>query len=106
MQFVMRDDIPKNITPTYCRVVVAYRPEKEKPYRVRITVGGDRVIFDGEVSTKAADLPTVKIHLNSVVSTPNAMYMVLDIKDFSGKIESTCAYWKQSYRKASRSAIY
>jgi Reverse transcriptase (RNA-dependent DNA polymerase) len=62
--------------------VVAYRPEKEKPYRVRITVGGDRVVYDGEVSTRTADLATVKILLNSVISTPGARFVTLDIKDF------------------------
>jgi Reverse transcriptase (RNA-dependent DNA polymerase) len=82
LRFINRDEIPDGYIPTYWRIVVAYRPEKEKPYRVRVTVGGDRVIFNGEVSTKAADLATVKIPLNSVISTPGARFMTLDIKDF------------------------
>jgi hypothetical protein len=82
LRFVRRDEIPDGYIPTYCRIVVAYRPEKEKPYHVRITVGGDRVIFNGECSTKAADLATIKLLLNSVISTPGARFMTLDIKDF------------------------
>jgi hypothetical protein len=31
------------------------------------TIGGDHIIFHGEVSTKAADIKTVKAHLNSVL---------------------------------------
>jgi hypothetical protein len=72
LRFVQRDEILDGYIPTYCRIVVAYRPEKEKPYRVRLTVGGDRVIFNGECSTKAADLATIKLLLNSVISTPGA----------------------------------
>jgi Reverse transcriptase (RNA-dependent DNA polymerase) len=71
MEFVKRADIPKD-----------NRPEKEKKYRVRITVGGDRVIYEGEVSTKTADLATVKVLLNSVISTKGARYMTLGVKDF------------------------
>jgi hypothetical protein len=74
IRFISIKDIPKGIKPTYLRIVCAYRPEKEDPYRVRWTIGGDRIIFHGEVSTKAADITTVKAHLNSVVSTPNAKF--------------------------------
>jgi Reverse transcriptase (RNA-dependent DNA polymerase) len=82
MEFVKKMDIPKDKPPTYCRIVAAFRPEKEKKYRVRITVGGDRVVYEGEVSTKTADLATVKVHWNSVISTKGARYMTLDVKDF------------------------
>jgi hypothetical protein len=33
--------IPKNQPPTYAKVVVAYRPQKNNPYQVRITAGGN-----------------------------------------------------------------
>jgi hypothetical protein len=82
MRFISIKDIPKGIKPTYLRIVCAFRPEKEDPYRVRWTIGGDRIIFHGEVSTKAADITTVKAHLNSVVSTPNAKFCGTDVKDF------------------------
>jgi Reverse transcriptase (RNA-dependent DNA polymerase) len=82
LRFVTKGEIPKGYIPTYVRIVVAYRPEKAQPYRVRLTVGGDRVIFNGECSTKTADLATVKLLLNSVISTPGARFMTLDIKDF------------------------
>jgi Reverse transcriptase (RNA-dependent DNA polymerase) len=82
IRFISIKDIPKGIKPTYLRIVCAYRPEKEDPYRVRWTIGGDRIIFHGEVSTKAADITTVKAHLNSVVSTPNAKFCGTDVKDF------------------------
>jgi Reverse transcriptase (RNA-dependent DNA polymerase) len=97
MKFVRRDQIPNGVQATYTRVVVAYRPEKEKPHRVRITVGGDKVIFDGDVSTKTADLPTVKVFLNSVVSTKGAKFITLDIKDFY--LNTTMQYKDRVYMR-------
>jgi Reverse transcriptase (RNA-dependent DNA polymerase) len=82
MRFIHKADIPGNKKPTYLRIVCAYRPEKTNPHRVRYTVGGDRLEYAGDVSTKAADISTVKCLLNSVVSTPNAKFITADIKDF------------------------
>ena len=82
MFFIHKSKVPRHKKPTYIRVVTAYRPEKAKPKRVRITVGGDRIDYDGNVSTKTADLAVVKIHLNSVISTRDGRYMTGDLKDF------------------------
>jgi Reverse transcriptase (RNA-dependent DNA polymerase) len=81
IRFISIKDVPKHIVPTYARIVSAHRPTKEKPYRMRLTVGGDRVEYNGEVSTKSADLTTVKLMLNSVISTKDARYGTLDVKD-------------------------
>ncbi len=74
--------MPKGRKVTYLRIVAAYRPEKDNPRRVRWTVGGDRIDYPGDVSTKTADLTTAKILFNSVVSTPDAKFMTADLKDF------------------------
>jgi hypothetical protein len=44
--------------------------------------GGDRVHYPGDADTPTADLLTIKILLNSIISTPNAKFMTMDIKDF------------------------
>jgi hypothetical protein len=49
---------------------------------VTLTVGGDRIEYPGETSTKNADLTTSKCLWNSVVSTDSAMYMCADVKKF------------------------
>ena len=67
---------------TYANPVVDYRPQKEDPHRIRITAGGNLIKYDGNASVRTADLDTAKLHWNSVVSTPNARYMCLDIKNF------------------------
>eukprot|EP00804_Cyclotella_cryptica_P025711 CCRYP_002912-RA/>CCRYP_002912-RA protein AED:0.45 eAED:0.45 QI:0/0/0/1/1/1/2/0/112 len=57
---------------TYGRIVANFRPEKEDPYRIRLTVGGNRINYPGDCGTPTADMITVKILLNSVISTLNA----------------------------------
>ena len=49
---------------------------------MRCTVGGDRINFHGNVTTKVADLVTVKCLLNHIISTPGAKAACIDIKDF------------------------
>ena len=58
------------------------RPLKEEKCRVRITVGGDKLDFCGDASSVAASPATVKLLLNSVVSTKGAKFTTADIKDF------------------------
>ena len=50
--------IPFNMIPlerkkdiTYPRIVVDYRPQKEKPHRTRITVGGNQINYPFAVTT-------------------------------------------------------
>ena len=45
-------------------------------------MGGDRIEYNGNLSTPTAGIATVKIHLNSTISTPGARYSTIDIKDF------------------------
>ena len=82
--FIDAGDIPadrwKDVT--YGRIVTAYREGKAEPNRTRLTVGGDRINYPDEVGTPTADLLTVKHLLNSTISTPNAKFMTIDIKDF------------------------
>jgi hypothetical protein len=82
MHFIHVTDIPKGRKPTYLKIVAADKPTKEITKRVRWTCGGDRVTYIGDVSTKTADLTTAKILFNSVLSTPDAKFMSIDIKNF------------------------
>lgn len=68
---------------TYARICCNIRPEKvNEPNRTRITVGGDRINYPFEVATPTADLLTVKLLLNSVISTEGARFASVDIKNF------------------------
>ena len=79
--FVHPSIIPAHKKVTYGRLVVDIRPLKEEKYRVRLTVGGDKLEFNGDASAVAASLSTVKLLLNSTISTPNAIFTTTDIPD-------------------------
>ena len=75
-------DVPKGRTAAYAKIVVYIRPQKKETHCARLVVGGDRVDYSYKVSTKTVDLDTTKIFLNSVILTPSARFMTMDIKDF------------------------
>jgi hypothetical protein len=66
----------------YGSFVVDIKDHKEEKERTRLTVGGDQIEYQGEKSTETAELPTVKILINSVFSTLGAKILVIDIKHF------------------------
>jgi hypothetical protein len=82
--FIPKSDVPPERLRdiTYARICANYRPEKADPNRIRITLGGNLVNYPGDVGTRTADLLTVKLLLNSVISTPGARFMSLDISNF------------------------
>ena len=79
--FIPHYDVPKDKKVTYGKKEVSIRPNKAETHRVRLTVGGDKLPFDGDTATQCASLITTKILLNSVISTPNAIFGTIDIKN-------------------------
>ena len=71
--------VPTYKTVAYPRYTIAVQLEKDEKYKVRITAGGDRIDYEGDVSTHTASMETIKTHWNSVISTPNAKYCTGDI---------------------------
>jgi hypothetical protein len=65
--------IPKDRTVTYARILVEYRPQKEDPDCVHITVGGNQINYSGELTTQSADLTMAKVLWNSTISTDGAI---------------------------------
>ena len=84
MRFVTKESIPAERLRecTYARIVCNVRPEKEDPIRVRITVGGNLINYPWDCGTPTADILTVKLLRNSVVSTPGAKFFTIDISNF------------------------
>ena len=84
--FVMNHEeikhIPKDRVVTYARIVVDFRAQKTDPNRVRITAGGNLIKYPGELTTRTADLTTSKVIWSSVLSTKDARFMGIDIKNF------------------------
>ena len=62
--------------------MVDYRTEKSDPYRTRLTVGGNLIVYPSDCGTPTVNLLTVKLLLNSVISSPGAKLLTIDIKNF------------------------
>ena len=84
IRFIHKRQIPSDRwrDVTYVKFVCEEKPNKEERYRTRMAVGGDKVNYPEDVGMPTADLLLVKTHLNSVISTPKAQYLTLDISNF------------------------
>jgi hypothetical protein len=80
--FTTLKNIPKDRKITYGKIVCNYKPHKQEKERVRLTVGGDKLDYSGNVATSTADITTFKIIINSTLSTKDAAMMMMDIKKY------------------------
>ena len=74
--------IPKGRAIGNIRIVAALKPLKTEMHRIRFTIAHHHHDFTGATSTPTVDMPTVKCHINSTISTPDAKYATMDISDF------------------------
>jgi hypothetical protein len=79
MAFIRRNQVPHDRRAVDLKIVSADKPNKAIKERIRFTIHGDQVEYPNNVSTKTAALTTVKILLNSALSTPGAEFMTGDI---------------------------
>jgi hypothetical protein len=75
-------NIPKDRKITYGKIVCDYKPHKKEKERIRLTVGGDRLDYSGDVATSTTDIKTFKILINNTLSTKYAAMMMMDIKNY------------------------
>jgi hypothetical protein len=67
---------------TYARFVATERPHNTETRCIRLAVGGNLIHYQDKVSTPTSNLSTVKVLLNSVISTPGARFATFDLKYF------------------------
>ena len=84
IDFIMKHEVPRGKKVTYATFVLAFRPHKLEKYRVRITVGGDRLEYAGDAGSPATNMLETKILVNSTISDAErgARMLCADIKDF------------------------
>ena len=84
MDFISINEVPTTAKVTYANFVCDYRPLKDEPWRVRLVVGGDKLVYEFDSGSPAASLLETKILINSVISDAHkgARFMSLDLKDF------------------------
>ena len=84
LDFIPYKEVPQDRIVTYSNMVCDIRPLKAEKFRVRLTVGGDRLQYPDDTASPAATLLETKLLLNSTISqsAQGARFMTLDIKDF------------------------
>jgi hypothetical protein len=82
--FIPPTKVPTGRKVTYANFVCTVRPGKAGPYRIRMTVGGDRLDAYQDVRSPAVGITDTKLHINSTISDAKngACYCTGDLKDF------------------------
>jgi hypothetical protein len=80
MLFIKLTNIPKDRKITYGKIVCDYKPHKTEKERVRLTVGGNKLDYPGDVATSTVDITTFTILSNITLSTEDAAIMMMEIK--------------------------
>jgi hypothetical protein len=84
IEFIHQHDVPSGRDVTYASFILDHRPLKTETHRIRITVGGDRLTYDDDAGSPAANLLETKVLLNSTISdaAKGARFMTADIMDY------------------------
>jgi hypothetical protein len=80
--FIKLTNIPKYRQITCGKIVCDCKPHKKEKERVRLTVGGDRLDYSGDLVTSTAHITTFKILINSTLSTEDAAMKMMYIKKY------------------------
>jgi hypothetical protein len=72
IHFIPKTAMPHGRSATYLRLVTADRPQKTETKRTRATVGGDKITYPGDVSTKTAGPPKYYSTVSYPPLEPNA----------------------------------
>ena len=81
MHQILKSKMPKDKKACFSRWVADIRLQKEEIHRVCMTAAGNFLegTYMGKTSTETADIETVKIHTNHIISSPGAKCCALDI---------------------------
>ena len=82
--FVHKHEIPQDRLKdvTYIKVFWLIRTEKDDPYPIRATLGGNLICYPDNVGTPTADLLLIKKFLTSIISTNGAKFATADLSNF------------------------
>jgi hypothetical protein len=83
--FIPKDKVPRARAKdvTYGLITCLIRPKTvEEPNRTRLVTGGDRVHDPINAGTPTTNVLTIKLLINSMISTPGARVFTMNIKNF------------------------
>ena len=78
--FIPKTQVPKDKNVTCGKIVCKLKPEIEEREQTRLTVGGKFLELTGNFSAPTASVTTEKCVFKSMVSTPEARFLLADIK--------------------------
>ena len=83
MRPILKHKMPSHKQACFSRWVADIRLQKEEIHRVRMTAAGNFLegTYSGKTSTETADIETVKIHTNHIISSPGAKCAAVDINN-------------------------
>ena len=83
IDFIRKHEVPSNKKITYANFICDYRPLKTELYRVRLTVGSDKLEYEYDSSSPATSLLETKLILSSTISdaSKGARFSSADLKD-------------------------
>jgi hypothetical protein len=67
---------------TFGKIITDYCPQKSEPNRMHLTVVGTYINYPWDITTPTSDLTTAKLLFSSVISTPGATFLGMDLKNF------------------------
>jgi hypothetical protein len=81
IDFIYQHEVPSDKKVTYGNFICDYRPLKTEPFRVRLTVGGDKLPCDDDAGSPAASLLESKLIINSTISDADkgARFLTADL---------------------------
>ena len=79
--FIPKSQVPKDRKVTHGIIFCDIKTQKYETHRTRLTVGGNLIDYPGEVTTPTSDITTAKTLINSIISTPNDIFLCADISN-------------------------
>jgi hypothetical protein len=84
IRFITKDNVPyerwKDVM--YGSFTCDVRPHKDWKEQTRLTAGGDSINYLDNIGMPTVDMTLIKCLANSIISTPGARCIMLDIKDY------------------------
>ena len=67
---------------TYARIVYSIRPQKAETHRTQLTISSNLLDYKEKTKAPIADLITMKLLLNSILSISKVKFLTINIKNF------------------------
>ena len=66
----------------YANPVCDYCPHKDEPYRIRLTIVGDKLTYPSDSGSPDTTLLEAKIIFDGVISNPGSLFISADNKNY------------------------